>query len=735
MSINRRREHELLRQGISLPDSENDSKKIFFINGLPGCGKSEFTAKLAKELIEKQAVDALMYFRGNDFPKYTPEIIARMMAEISTSEDFEVELPDSETAYIKSRYIAVLEKIKIVDTDLYSRIENKCRNKSDYELAFEDKKSGDEYDYDKKLSAALNKKQEIQLVLDPIPFISEALIVDLMNRFYPLDEQTGYELYNDTEPRKVALVIDDCDKYSAATNDLFFDQFCEFLDTKTFGDFKIYTISKIDSEIKISAFFDFRVIYAVRGEMNPDSDGFLKRYENKTAGIQLNPYSADDLKSLSREHHIDLDFLNKVAEYSSSAPSAIHAYFTEAGVKIKIIDDKLIKKILENLVFKGLFDEEIELLKRVAFAEDFQSPLLKCYNISDPNPIFDYLTSRNDFFFKSGSFGRIKMKPELRNIIQNIVIKEDKISADGYKACAKIYASAADVFDGLSLREPEIVMNLAYFKRFNSDYALDEAFLADADSVRKFVDTHPYLFDNGIHTQSLKESIRTQLKAINKLVDKEKYDEKFKLAAHTWQKFEDQTINKIETDEAEAKILQEESDELYQNIQENKLNTEIAQSSFFEAENGLVDLHKKQTMFEADPKTTAAIVNISAGAAGFLATYTLPFFFSDYFTPENFLGTTFLFILYLVFTVLAVSGIITLTKILKLRQQKKKMKVVDDIVVELEARKAAYATEMKTLKDACSSMQTDFDERKVKLNKLTLEIKTKKEQLEEPFMD
>jgi uncharacterized coiled-coil protein SlyX len=63
------------------------------------------------------------------------------------------------------------------------------------------------------------------------------------------------------------------------------------------------------------------------------------------------------------------------------------------------------------------------------------------------------------------------------------------------------------------------------------------------------------------------------------------------------------------------------------------------------------------------------------------------------------------------------------------------MKVVDDIVVELEARKAAYATEMKTLKDACSSMQTDFDERKVKLNKLTLEIKTKKEQLEEPFMD
>ncbi len=356
------------------------------------------------------------------------------------------------------------------------------------------------------LSNVLIRKSDLRMIEQFAELIAEALVIDLLNIFYPNKSQEELLLSkkNENKPR-IVIWIAKCDNYFQKLSQTLVPTLEKCINKISFGEFISFDIDIEDKDFLPKDLLDIKIITSSR-----KSDvGF----EAETIACGVDLLSKDYTEESSRL------FFQEISERPSDFGG------TDKDFLIKIRNDLLYP-------FSG---NEAYFLLCSAFVSQVSSASLKIFdNIEkyhSKDEILRFVNENSEYFYQDGN--KYTLLPFYKFLIKEIISRTEEdfyedltIRATAYEDVASIAEGSGDDFDFLR--------NLAYFKNFDKENAISKAYLEDADKINSIIDSQKKLFSNNEFTMTLGSSDRTKLLKYNEFADGDKYFAKKEMVASIW---------------------------------------------------------------------------------------------------------------------------------------------------------------------------------------------------------
>jgi hypothetical protein len=741
MSANRFIEQEKIRKSFFLPIGIPESRRIYFVNGIFGVGKSWFVRNFIDEVLEKKVVDALCFFDGDYQLTNIYDFVKTMTVNYKSAHDTQNSILFSECDYNITRFNELIEILKEKDISLTNDILLRTSLISESDYLFEDSKSIKHTFDEQLLEKHIDKKGDIRLMADAFRVSVEALIVDLMNMYFPW-ENVGDDFerfYSESEPVKILFVFDNIESFDYSLNKWLSEYFLEFCCEKKFSDFISYNISYIKDETKISKYLDLRFIISSREDyfVNKDFEYCWEKYETITGLLKLEPLNENNLQDLFDYLKVTINQPNSdIIELTKGLPLLLMKYieyFDSTGT------EQLRLPICEtafNSITKGLSTQEIHWLKCASFLEDFNEKGLRLFDETGTGykSAYLFLKNKNSISEYNNSTDKINIK----NVIKEFSAEYIKnIQPEFYEDCTEraiVYKNTFDVLDRINVDDLNVVRSFAYFKAFNNESAIEDTFQTDVHLAKEYILNHPECFVNNKTTCSLKSNLAQKLDEYNKVVDGRKYELKKQLIKDSWSKYSDELNKKISEFSTELEHLKSESAELDEGIKVSRQEYDKDQTDFFETENSLIEMRRETLIFTKKSNISAGIICLVLTIILIVVTNYFPDMFKDLNSGNKELYDI-LYISSYSFSILF--GILTIVYFIKeinVLTRKDEYRQLKEEIIILEEENSQRQTRMRANKELRSDSETKLSEMTVKKKLLESEIENINMKLEEPFI-
>lgn len=480
--------------------AQREKFKIVNINGEFLTGKTSAIQELITDIDFINQYNVYSYV--NDWEKYN------YLFDI-TSDFFEnsnlqhPEFTFDESKYFVKSFFDTLGSLNISNKELFNEV-------NEYLLIENTKRLDDSL----KIKIESNIKNDLKksLLLNYFEISIECLIADLLNNFFPLNNQieslSDYLLSR--EPIKILLIFDDAQSVSPKI-EKWFELFFSYMTSKKLGDLLLYDYKGKDTQIKLGEFFTIDLLYISR---NKSLD--IVGDDIKTELLGLGYPKDKEVKATYNEllYDVDIvgfpilgiptlaDFYSQIEEEKNNS-TAVYA----VNHLLKYVPAEYQRLI----IFSSLFDEFT--LKELNLFDETELNEVEYIKIIS---VLDFI-SNSEYGFKLND----KAKTLLFAVYQLIFKEIDSMQL------IKISNSLKSHFQSFSNIEFEIIRELAYFKNFDRSFILDQYFENDKNLIQ-LLENRTDLFEKEKSFYSLKSEYSNLLMEYNAIRDNLVQDEKIK---------------------------------------------------------------------------------------------------------------------------------------------------------------------------------------------------------------
>ncbi len=531
--------------------SQRAKFKIININGEFLTGKTSAIQELITDIEFINQYNVYSYV--NDWEKYN------YLFDI-TSDFFEnsnlqhPEFTSNESQYFVKSFFDTLGTLNISNKELFNEV-------NEY-LLIENTNQLDD-SLKKKIESSLKNDLKRNLLINYFEISIECLIADLLNNFFPLNNQieslSDYLLSR--EPIKILLIFDDAQSVPPKIKS-WFEMFFSYMTSKKLGDLLLYDYKGKDTQIKLGEFFTIDLLYISRNKSLE-----LIGDDIKTEVLTLGYLSDNDVRTVYNEvlPDVDLaglpilgistlaDFYSQIEEEKENS-TAVYA----VNHLLKYVPPEYQRLI----IFSSLFDEftlrDLNLFEEIELDETE----------------FIRLISNIDFITKSENGYRLKEKAKklLFSVYQLIFENIDSMHL------VNISNSLKNDFLSFSNSEFELIRELAYFKNFDKTFVIEHYF-ENNKNLSQLLDNKTGYFEKEKSFYSLKSDYSNLLIGYNSVRDSSICEDKTKRIENIFENYkseiekrnkvlQDDVINvgnEIKEFSKEKENMETESDELSKN--------------------------------------------------------------------------------------------------------------------------------------------------------------------------
>jgi hypothetical protein len=718
---------------------KEDPKPIHFINGMYGSGKTAAIKSIVKELKENVLVDGIIIFQDQYNLEFLVDIAASfelMKLDNNSFRIVDLSEKDSEQKYNKKYFKELIDVLNEKDKELARHFTYYKKCKSIGEKFILDITDPEE-DISSLIEEHISKKPEQRLLLQTEDVCSESLIVDLMNVFYPINDNEPSDMKSlmPIKPAKILVVINGHSSCNAVLYSWLFNSLFNYVFNKAFSEFINYDIVDNDDRIRVNQFFDFRFI--ITGRENTSISKLypsLENYQERIKVHRLNKLSKKEVADFLTEKNIKIDTdISNLHSLSFGLPELVmlwSEYFLldDVGDDTSVVYNKAATQILENKSAK-----EKEWIRCASFLDEFDSYGLRCFpEISKEYKIaYEYFAFFNELSVFSKDNASLQLHEEIREIIsRSISSKSEKIFSE-YQKIAETYKNARKLYCGLSIKEIEVFRNFAYFSKFEKKCILKEAYESDYELAIKFLNDHPDFFEIGKYSISLKSDIREKLDEFNKRIDLGKYAEKKEFVNKILEDFTRNIREDILAIDDRIQNLNREMKDIKVNINPKKSINESLQRQYIDKENERIEIKKKLSNLKYKSNLFSSLINLGFAILFFFIAFYLPDFYEGVGINRD--SKTVETLVFITSGIFAVSSLIYSIRSLSSKMKKSDRKEAEERLQTIEREKANNHAEMKKLKQESTQLQNRLKEIEKELEVLKSEISDNRAKLSEDY--
>lgn len=589
-----------LHKPVNPADKTEDIKRIIAINGLFGVGKSTLLRNIVAQVETLNCADALLTSNEDAHVKYLPEFVYQLMNSFKACKPGTPRFRSDETDARWMRFSEIAGELKSRDEKTWQRIEERASLRSGAEMMeYEPQLTGDN-NFDSTIRSQFKSSDDQRLTLDTGNVISEALIVDLMNTFFPLigGVQSLEDYLVHTEPVKIVILIDTYEKISATLNQWLLENFLPYCYSKRFGDFRSYNSPYLTPDLFVSQFFDFRFIIAGREPLSfTDSERRWDRWRTTMLELHLDEFTDEEIKTFLKKEGIqDSVNIKEIREVTTGLPYLVTLWADVFKARRAGADSSYLAALAQERIFWYKTDQQKEWIRVAAFCDWFDGDTLRCFEASNTThrEAYNYLRHSAELTRPSEKKqGKISLHPIIAKSIKEATEQESRDVARQYSTVATTFYTANDLLGKYNAPIREALRNLAYFNNFDVDFALPRFLPDDTSLIKNIVLETDDLIVKNKHTFKLDDKYKTVLADYNKLVDSTSYEDKYIQVREIWN-------NRKRTLEADKQKTEQEVEQLKQQMFEyegeldlKKKLADDAQTRAIEAENELVLLRRR----------------------------------------------------------------------------------------------------------------------------------------------
>lgn len=543
MFVGRVDEIASVREHLSAPQGAEGSS-IVALYGLFGAGKTTLLRRIRAMVEDERLADAF-FVTNEDINVHTlPEFVYHLATGF-TSLDRDVSrfLPD-ETEARRRRYLQVVGRLNADTFPLLRELrqERMAPAHAERQEYGERQLEADMLALEVAVKNQFNNPDDQRLLLDTSNVITESLIVDLMNTFFPLDDATDSldgHLAAGRAPKKIVVIIDTYEKITAILNPWLLESFLPYVYQKRFGDFQSYRTPYLPDNIYVRDFFDIRLVIAGRERLSlTDPERRWDRYRDVLNEVRVGPFSPQELDTYLKMNGFDPDKERaRVADVTQRLPYLVSLWVDAAKADSDGAEQAFVNSLAEQRIFWYKSAEQQEWIRAAAFLDWFDADALRCFAPigNQAQRAFEYLRNSSEVARSSPrKAGKFEVHEIIRVALRQSTFQESGDLALSLKESAEAFYEAYDLLGGFEPEERHLLRRLAYFAAFD-EIAIDRFFGGEAHLVRNLIDRAGNLFIKNRFTRSLEPEVSRKLKRYNRCADREGYHESAELAHSVWE--------------------------------------------------------------------------------------------------------------------------------------------------------------------------------------------------------
>lgn len=496
--------------------SRNEKFKILNINGGFLTGKTFLIQELISDIDFINQYNVYSYINDWNQYNYLFDITADFFENSNLAHP---EFVSQEAKYFVTSFFDSLSALNISNKELFKDVNEYLLLENEATISNE---------LQKRIETNISSGLKRNLLLHYYNISIECLIADLLNNFFPLNQQVEAisEYLLSREPIKVLLFFDDTQNLNEKTKK-WIDEFFKYLTEKRLGELLLYDYQGNDSQILIGEFFSIDLIFISRSK-HLDITGT----DIHNSSITLDYFPFEEINS---DYTATID-KNKFEKYPYWGVAALTEYHS------KVDEDKdfattifavnhLLKYVPQDykraIIFSSLFDTFD--LKNIQLFSEIKISYKDYLRIVDNIDFIDI--SSNHFILKKKS--KIILFEMCKSIFKDIDINH----------LQSISQKIKEKFSELSYKEFESLRELAYFNVFEKQFVIEHHF-DNNKNISEFLENHSDFFLKDKSFYSLLPEYSDILVEYNKISDGDGFIAKSQKVGETFYSYQQEVENR-----------------------------------------------------------------------------------------------------------------------------------------------------------------------------------------------
>lgn len=740
MPFQREKEIESILYGLIPDNNSNDAKRIFSVTGLFGIGKTWLIDEIQNEIVTKKLADAVLRFQPNEEVGFITDLTLNLLssARMIGIENPATLFPD-DSRQNHNHFLELLTSLKENDTELFEKYIYNAFLKNLVDIIISSSIGQNRALDDNTVDAVeklFEKRSDNRLLLDNFEIAAESFIVDIMHYFIPMSEDGEFyrNYIEHNNPKKIVVIIDDYELIAGSVNEWLKEFLLPLTCYKNFTDFKNYDTSFLGDELRVSHFLDIRFILGSREEfINNQEMAAFPDMTDRVLNIELKCFDNDQISEYLYHRNTNMNLsTEKIHSITFGIPYMLNLLVKAFNVGINDSDIAEIYSSASSRLLNNKIEHQKQWVICAAFLEEFDSDGLRCFKQTNNifNSVFHYFKNSSELTESSGN--KVKIKPLIAKIIQHALKNKSPKTAMEYFEIVNTYRESKEKLNDLDFKESEIVRNLAYFKRFDKNYVIEQVFQDSISAMNKIIDKKNSWFQENQYTWSLKEPVASWMKQYNRLVDNDRFDEKFDMVKDVWADYASSIADENKKIIEHKTALDSERNELIEDVKDRKKKYGNIQAKFIDTENQLIDYRKHISNLASNRNITTAVFNFSAGVIAIFLGYLFPVIFGG--NSSLLLIDIAQYILFASAAVFIAIGVVFLKKVIFVKKLKQEIDEFEDKIKKLEENKEKNQQDMKKIRDEWEVFERKAKELAESMAQLDDAIQRNNNRLEESFI-
>ncbi len=696
-------------------DTDNVQKSIFVLSGGFGSGKSFLIDAISNYLTDNSLADCLININNTNFT-FLPELLHSSILNIKTEFGYISEY-GSESTYNLEQFKVYLDSLKKSNPAIFNAYCYSSKLKSQFEWAenYSSIKAQETEVFDS-VKELFPKKGELRLLFETYTVSIESLIVDLMNTFYPISDSENPIIIKTGEKKKIILIFDNIDSINGSIYYFFLNYVIPYCFTKTFGEFVSYHISFIDSNIKISDFFDFKLIFSSRNDFINLNQNILQELLPYVHKVNLNYLNETEInEEVKANTNSNLD-RNKIFNITKGIPLLLSE--RQESNTTEYDYTKNICKSAYNSIIKDLSIKEIDYLHILAFIDNLEEKSLSFFD--------KYKTSvhtlKNFLLFNPNlcsSTDKNKLKSEIIYYIYNYLLIFNKFEFDYLNNISKAIISVKNIITRFSNEEFNTLKLVAYLNEYDDKLIMNLALTDFSKIWESLYKNNIDIFPNSKY--KMNEEFANIIIEFTKSVDIAEHNKLKGLYQYLAASMKDSQRQAQSQKENYLNGLNSSLATIELEIKSHKTNCKQYQESLMKTENEMIELRRKLSNNSFQSNLIIASINIIITLLILSTTFFLPSI-SDV-KDDNSPVYSIQIILYCISAVFGGIGAFFAYKVFKNLSNSAEMKIIQDEIDTLEIQKNRLQESMKDCKTNAENLKLELTQIKKQINELSEDIK------------
>ncbi|MBM2813764.1 MAG: hypothetical protein HW421_526 [Ignavibacteria bacterium] len=550
---------------LTIQDKDVTLPKVCYLSGGFGIGKSYIINEVKNRLVQSDYFDAIFFLNSLDHIKYLTEFAVKLFNRPVIRNHIINALP-SESIYNAERFENIIYEIQLKNSELASEFSYVKKMVPNHIF----QSTSSDAIIPSHFEELLPKKSERRMVAETECVVSESFIIDLIGYFYPITGELKIfeeSLKNKSKP-KILIIADNYDKFAGSINFWIFGSLLKYLSAAGFKDFVNYDVQLDNPEIKISDIIN--VSFLIGNRQTLASNLKTNAISNSEfTQIELEPLPDNEIKkfieTLKINYAENREFIN---DLTCGIPYVLDLFNEYIRLAYDSSDYSLIYNKAAEKIYSYRTEDERDWLRCACFLDEFDESGLKLFPFIAGNSAkaFEFLFHSGDLTIAGKNSGKITIRPEVSKFIKFSTKIESVTVAKEFEKISELNNRTSTLFCSMTEKESEVLRNLAYFRQFDTEFALPEYFGMEKQLAISMIYKYSLIFDKHDFTYSLKPQIFDLMKEYNKYFSPENNEEQFKKVELLWQNRLYQLKDKVINNNSEINLLNKKYDELREDL-------------------------------------------------------------------------------------------------------------------------------------------------------------------------